>query len=84
MFVVKLYVLSMQRRSKSPQSCHCCSQIHDELLFEVATDQLRRGAALIRECMEGAMSQLVAQPRVPMPVEMAVGRSWGQLEPYRL
>ena len=33
--------------------------------------------------MEGALAQLVERPRVPMPVEMAVGRSWGQLQPYR-
>ena len=50
----------------------------------MATDRLEAAAALIRECMEGALLQLVAgRPRVPMPVEMAVGRSWGQLEPYR-
>lgn len=51
--------------------------MHDELVFEVARDVLPQAAALVRECMEGAM-----QLHVPTPVKMHVGRSWGELETF--
>ncbi len=57
-------------------------QVHDELLFEVAAEQLMQAAALVKECMEGAMRHLKQDAMLPMPVKLASGPSWGQLTPY--
>ena len=54
-------------------------QIHDELLLEVAKEALPKAAALVRDCMEGAVKL-----SVPMPVKLHVGPSWGQLQPYQM
>ncbi len=55
-------------------------QIHDELVFEVRSDALHESAALIRHEMESA--SLHWGLRVPLPVQIRVGPSWGQLEAY--
>ncbi len=54
-------------------------QIHDELLLEVEKEALPEAAALVRDCMEGAVKLTV-----PMPVKLHVGPSWGQLQPYQM
>ena len=54
-------------------------QIHDELLLEVEREALPEAAALVKECMEGAV-----ELTVPMPVKLHVGPSWGQLQPYQM
>ena len=58
--------------------------MHDELLFEVAADYLSPAAALVKECMEGAMRQLKEDAILPMPVKLASGPSWGELTPFSL
>ena len=52
-------------------------QIHDELLFEVEEGALPAAAALVRQCMEGAVTL-----QVPLPVRLSGGASWGRLSPY--
>lgn len=54
--------------------------MHDELLFEVSEAQLPQVAALVRAVMEGAAG--VWGVRVPLPVKLSVGPSWGQLQAY--
>lgn len=49
-------------------------QIHDELLFEVAEDRVNDLVALVRP----AMAEALIGP-VTFPVEVKVGRRWGQL-----
>ncbi len=55
-------------------------QVHDELIFEVAEDQLRRAAAVVREEMEGARDWWGL--RVSFPVMLYTGPSWGHLTEY--
>jgi hypothetical protein len=55
-------------------------QVHDELLFEVSEAQLPQVAALVRDVMEGAAG--IWGVRVPLPVKLSVGPSWGQLQAY--
>jgi DNA polymerase I-like protein with 3'-5' exonuclease and polymerase domains len=55
-------------------------QVHDELLFEVSEAQLPHVAALVRAVMEGAAG--IWGVRVPLPVKLSVGPSWGQLQAY--
>jgi len=49
-------------------------QIHDELIFEADEDQAKEAAKLIKETMEG-----VIELRVPLKVDVKVGRSWGEI-----
>ncbi|HEY6411164.1 MAG TPA: DNA polymerase, partial [Ktedonobacteraceae bacterium] len=51
-------------------------QVHDELVFEVAVEELERVKHLIKALMEG-----VAVLDVPVRVEMKVGKNWYEAEP---
>jgi DNA polymerase-1 len=51
-------------------------QVHDELVFEVAVEELERVKRLITAMMEG-----VAKLDVPIKVELKVGRNWYEAEP---
>ncbi|HLI90408.1 MAG TPA: DNA polymerase I [Ktedonobacteraceae bacterium] len=51
-------------------------QVHDELVFEVPVEELERARRLIKREMEG-----VEKLRVPIKVEMKVGRNWYAAEP---
>jgi DNA polymerase I len=53
-------------------------QIHDELVFEVRKDVLPAAALLVKEAMERAV-----ELRVPLPVKLKTGSSWGHLHEYR-
>jgi DNA polymerase-1 len=48
-------------------------QVHDELVFEVDTDQVEHAAAAIRDHMAGA-----ACLSVPLVVDVGVGRNWDE------
>jgi len=48
-------------------------QVHDELLFEAPEAELEEASALVVSCMSG-----VASLRVPLKVELGVGRSWAE------
>jgi DNA polymerase-1 len=48
-------------------------QIHDELDFEVPTDEIETVSALVKETMEG-----VAELRVPLIAEVSYGSNWAE------
>jgi DNA polymerase-1 len=48
-------------------------QVHDELVFEVAEQDLQQAEAKIKELMESAM-----QLDVPLLVEAGIGDNWEQ------
>jgi len=51
-------------------------QVHDELVFEVAEDEVERASPVIRAVMAGAAEPLV-RLSVPLGVEIGTGPSWG-------
>ena len=51
-------------------------QVHDELLLEVPTAEVRGTAALVEECMSGAY-----ELRVPLKVDTKVGPNWLEMTP---
>lgn len=51
-------------------------QVHDELVFEVPKEEVGPVAEFIRETMEN-----VHTFEIPIIVDVAAGRSWGELEP---
>src|SRR6185503_13706005 len=50
--------------------------VHDELLFEVPTDEVERLAAMVRETMEAALPL-----DVPLTVDVKVGNDWEGMTP---
>lgn len=58
-----------------PNPLHFCSQLHDELLFEVRAERVAEVASMVVGVMEGAWPLTV-----PTPTKVAVGRSWGELQ----
>jgi DNA polymerase-1 len=48
-------------------------QVHDELVFEVAEDQLERCKASIRDLMCSA-----ADLNVPLVVDIGIGNNWDE------
>lgn len=54
-------------------------QVHDELLFEARSEALVSVASMVKAVMEGVVSL-----RVPLPVKMHVGPSWGDLQEFTI
>lgn len=52
-------------------------QVHDELVFELAEEDVDAAAAVIREVMQNAAAPLV-DISVPLVVEVGTGKSWGK------
>jgi len=51
-------------------------QVHDELVFEVPEEERQEMETLVRRKMEGVISL-----KVPIKVEMGVGRNWREAHP---
>jgi DNA polymerase-1 len=51
-------------------------QVHDELVFELAPDQVERASTVIGEVMATAAEPAITLS-VPLGVEIGTGRSWG-------
>jgi DNA polymerase-1 len=49
-------------------------QVHDDLLFEVPEAELDKAAAVIRQCMEGAVAL-----SVPLLVDIKTGPNWSDM-----
>ena len=62
---------------KRPTGAHLVLQLHDELLYEVAEDDVKEVAKIVKHEMENALEMSVR-----FPVKVKVGTSWGKLEPY--
>ena len=53
--------------------------VHDELLFEVREDLLKKTASIVRHCMQSAASL-----KVPIKVKLKAGKTWAHLTDYKL
>jgi DNA polymerase-1 len=60
-------------QQQEPGSIRLIMQVHDELVFEVATDKIERYRSEVIELMQQA-----AQLAVPLLVEAGVGTNWDQ------
>ncbi len=73
--LIKLAMLTAHRTLKSSGiAARMLLQIHDELLFEVAPEAVDSLDQLVRDAMIG-----VAQLRVPLKVDVAVGATWAEV-----
>ena len=60
-----------------PTGAYLVLQLHDELLYEVAEDDVKEVAKIVKHEMENALEMSVR-----FPVKVKIGPSWGKLEPY--
>jgi DNA polymerase-1 len=74
--LIKLAMIAVYRRLKKEQlQARMLLQIHDELIFEVPTDQLHPLAELVREEMAGVYTL-----NVPLKVDIKAGPNWAATE----
>ena len=72
--LIKLAMLEVDRRLTAAGSgALLLLQVHDELLLEVAPDELAATEALVREAMEGVMAL-----SVPLVVDLHAGANWAE------
>jgi len=70
--LIKVSMVELARRLKDEGlDAFMILQVHDELVFEVAEDEIDRVKAVVKDSMEGAM-----ELDVPLVVDMGVGRDW--------
>jgi DNA polymerase I len=73
--VIKLAMIAVERRLETDGlRAHLVLQVHDELLLEVAEEDLEGARRAVREEMETAVAL-----SVPLEVEIAAGRSWAEI-----
>jgi DNA polymerase-1 len=73
--LMKLAMLRVHRAWKDGKlPAEMILQIHDELVFEVREEDVEEAGKTVRELMEG-----VWELRVPLKVDVKVGRHWGEL-----
>lgn len=54
-------------------------QVHDELVFEVPTSDIKKVANFVKEKMAGAVKL-----KVPLASQIEVGENWGEMEKYKI
>lgn len=53
-------------------------QVHDELVFEIPSRDVKKVAAFVQEAMAGA-----AKLKVPLASQIEIGDNWGEMEKYK-
>ena len=79
--VIKKAMIEIDKRLRTMNSglkTKMILQVHDELVFEVPEDELKKVAPVIKDLMENSFPL-----SVPLVVEMKVGKNWGEMKPYR-
>jgi DNA polymerase-1 len=75
--VIKLAMLAVRRRlATEGDSAKMILQVHDELIFEVAEDEIET----VRKLVVAEMEQVVTLA-VPLRVDVGVGRNWREAHP---
>jgi DNA polymerase-1 len=77
--LIKMAMLNLHRRlQRDGFHTRMLLQIHDELVFEVPPDEVKRAAKVVHEEMTGA---LASRLQVPLEVDLAVGPNWLEVKP---
>jgi DNA polymerase-1 len=66
------------RLKQENRSARLLRQIHDELVFEVPSDELKDLATLVSDAMSGVLPLAV-----PLKVDVKVGSNWSDLDPWQ-
>ena len=77
--LVKMAMLKMQAWiEKSDLDIKMLLQVHDELVFEIKNDDVKKAIVKIKKIMEGVWSS-----GVPLIVDVETGKHWGKLKPWK-
>lgn len=77
--IIKLAMVEVERRlEQEGLVTRMLLQVHDELVLETTSDELKWAARILRTCMEG-----VAQLAVPLVVDVKAGSNWYNMEPLK-
>lgn len=77
--LIKLAMIEVYKQlPKTSPKTKMILQVHDELVFEVADDEIKKVASLVEKAMDG-----VYELRAPVQTHLSAGKSWGQLEPLK-
>lgn len=70
-----------KKLEKRKSSCECklILQVHDELLFECDEECVDEISKIIKEKMENSLNL-----SVPVVVDLKVGKSWGEMAPFKI
>jgi DNA polymerase-1 len=72
--IIKVAMIAVLERLKTDDfQARLLLQIHDELVFEVAAEEVERLTAMVREEMMSAV-----ELSVPLKVDICVGDNWAQ------
>ena len=78
--IIKMAMIALHDRlAEAEVRARMTLQVHDELVLEMPEEELRRGAALVKETMEGAYT-LAA----PLKVDMEYGPNWFDQSPIQV
>lgn len=72
--IIKLAMIRIAEGLSSLES-KMIIQVHDELVFEVPTEELERVKALVKDIMEGVVELIV-----PLVVDIKTGPNWGEVQ----
>jgi DNA polymerase-1 len=76
--LIKLAMIAIHRRIREQAlEAKMLLQIHDELVFEVAPEQIDALAKLVRNQMQSVMDL-----RVPLKIDVKTGDNWAECEPW--
>lgn len=73
----KIWRLMREKNMRSRLCCH----VHDMILFDVTDDELEEFLLMIKPMMENLEFDFL---NVPLKVDIAVGRNWGELDEINL
>ena len=77
--IIKKAMVSLFDGFKHSKDVFMLLQVHDELVFEVRRDSLKKAAALIKKEMEGAYKL-----SVPLKADLKTGPNWRDMEKYEV
>lgn len=73
--IVKAAMVELDKKIGSKKDIKMILQVHDELVFEVAADAVKKYAPVIKNIMEN-----VVKLAVPIVTEVEAGPNWGELK----
>ncbi len=77
--IIKLAMIQLSKDLAGSAGCRMILQVHDELVFEVRSDELVQQAAPIKRVMETTV-----ELKVPLVTELKAGPNWADLEKFSL
>jgi DNA polymerase-1 len=78
--IIKLAMLDIEKKLQSEKlQAEMLLQIHDELILEVAAEEVNAVAAILKEAMENAYSLMA-----PLEVNFKMGADWGKMREFNI